>query len=467
MDKPKHECGIAAVYDLAAAGVEVDESAWKLGDNGPANQFPQGESSRFIPRMLLDMQNRGQLAAGMASYRPGESELLKIHKDVGTVTEVFQLSHQARAKELMQDNLGPAAIGHVRYATSGADDRCNAQPFERPHIELRKWFALAFNGQIANHALLREEILNEDDFHLARDTDTEVIMHLLSRARSGERRASMLDMLAGLREKLDGAWNIAYLGASGEMFVARDPLGLKPLCYALDGTFFAAASESVALSNMGFRDEDIRSLEPGMAILIEGGRFRIARFAEASRKAHCFFEWIYFANVASNLDDRSVYLARKRLGEELARSETLDFDRGAGDTIVVPVPDTAKASADGMAYALDLPCQEGLFRNRYVGRTFIEGSDRANKARMKYTPVREVLEGKRVLLVEDTIVRSTTMRALVGQLRERGGVKEIHVRVACPPIVSPCFYGIDFATKGQLFAAKYLDEDTPLTPEIE
>jgi amidophosphoribosyltransferase len=247
------------------------------------------------------------------------------------------------------------------------------------------------------------------------------------------------------------------------MFVARDPQGFRPLCYALEGPMFAAASESVALTHLGFEDASIRSLEPGEAVIIENGQLSIQRFADPAPRSHCFFEWIYFANVASTLDEQSVYLVRKRLGEELARLETVPLDH---DTIVVPVPDTAKAAADSMAYQLNVPSLEGLIRNRYVGRTFIEGTNRADKVRMKYTPLPEVLDGKRVLLVEDTIVRSTTMQALISQLRERGRAREIHVRVACPPIVAPCFYGIDMSTVSELFAPRYMN-GADLTPEAE
>ena len=168
--------------------------------------------------------------------------------------------------------------------------------------------------------------------------------------------------------------------------------------------------------------------------------------------------------MASTLDGRSVYLARKALGEELARLETVPID---DDTVVVPVPDTSKAAADAMAYALKIPCVEGLIRNRYSGRTFIEGGgDRKRKAETKYTPLREVLEGKRVLLVEDSIVRATTMQVLLQRIRQLGQPREIHVRVACPPIISPCFYGIDMSTVSELFAPKFL-HGGPLTPEIE
>ena len=245
-----------------------------------------------------------------------------------------------------------------------------------------------------------------------------------------------------LAEKFDGAYNIVLLTASGELVVVRDPLGFRPLCIGENGPLFAAASESVPLANLGFTG--IRSLEPGTLAVANGDGVRIERFADAPRRAHCFFEWIYFANVASTLDDRSVYMSRVNLGRELARLEDVPLD---AETIVVPVPDTAKAAADAMAFALKLPSVEGLIRNRYVGRTFIEGTaDRAAKAKLKYTPLPEVLAGKRVLLVEDSIVRSTTMRALVREIRDRGGAREIHLRVACPPIIAPCFYGIDMST---------------------
>lgn len=457
MSELYHECGIAAVYHLPGR-----EPGAVSPQQGPL------QTSRLIPGLLLDIQNRGQLAAGMTSYNPNRRQLLDTHKDVGSVNEVFHLSHQDEANAIMQEYAGFAALGHVRYATCGKDDRSYAQPFERHHIERSKWFSFAFNGQLANYLDLREQILQDPNFHLARETDTEVLMHLICQELSAERRPKLVDLLKSLAGKLDGAWNIAFLNAVGDMFVARDPLGIRPLCYAVDGTLeeprtFVAASESVALANLGFPESEIHSLAPGEAVIIENGKLEVVRFAESPRRAHCFFEWIYFANVASTLDERSVYLTRKRLGEELARLETVPLD---DDTIVVPVPDTAKAAAASMAYELSVPWLEGLIRNRYVGRTFIEGTSRADKARIKYTPLPEVLSGKRVLLVEDTIVRSTTMKALISQLRERGECREIHVRVACPPIVSPCFYGIDMSTVSELFAPRFMD-GTDLTPAAE
>lgn len=439
-----HECGVVALYHLA------DRPPSPLAPSNDPNQV-----TRLVPRMLLDIQNRGQLSAGITAFHPQRKKLLDTYKDVGTVAEVFRLNHSAKFESVMRRYFGRAAIGHVRYATCGPADRGSAQPLECPHGRKWKWFSFCFNGQLANFPELKDQLLTKTDYHLARDTDTEIIMHSLSYELRGDTKPDLAQVFANLAEKFDGAYNIAFLNAMGDMVVARDPLGVRPLCYACDGSLFAAASESVALANAGFPQTSIRSVEPGTAIVIEAGRPpRTERFAESPRRAHCFFEWIYFANVASNLDDRSVYLTRTHLGEELARLETVARD---DETIVVPVPDTGKAAAAAMAHRLGLPVLEGLMRNRYVGRTFIEGQDRSAKARRKYTPLPEVLEGKRVLLVEDTIVRSTTMKALIQEMRQRGRPREIHVRVACPPIVAPCFYGIDMSTTDELFAMRFWD----------
>lgn len=457
MSELHHECGIAAVYHLP----EVSRSPL-CPESGP-NQV-----SRLLPRMLLDIQNRGQLSAGITTYHPERDQLIDTYKEIGSVTEVFRLSHPAENGRLMDEYAGCAGIGHVRYATCGRDDRSYAQPFERHHLQKHKWFSFGFNGQLANYQELRDRLLSDGDHHLARQTDTEIIMHEISRELSGDRRPELIDVMRNVAGRFDGAYSLVFLNARGEMLIARDPLGLKPLCYAFDGSLFAAASESVALLNLGFAPANIKSLAPGHAITIQEGQVHIHPFAETRRRAHCFFEWIYFANVASTLDNRSVYLSRTALGAELAHLEIADgrvpLDK---DTIVVPVPDTSKAAADSMAYELGVPCREGLIRNRYTGRTFIEGgSGRRKKAETKYTPLGEVLEGKRVFLVEDSIVRSTTMRVLLDRIRELGKAKEIHVRVACPPIIAPCFYGIDMSRVDELFAPTFI-KDGELTEEIQ
>jgi amidophosphoribosyltransferase len=452
MAELQHECGIAALYHFPGAVSPL---------------VPKSDAfntTRLMPRMLLDLQNRGQLAAGLSSFNPGRDQIIDTYKEIGTVIEAFRLNHRGKFDSIISDYAGTAAIGHVRYATCGPSTRSSAQPFERRHGCKWKWFSFAFNGQLANFLELRDELLSLSNYHLTRGNDTEVIMHFLAHALRGDERPDLVKVFRELSEKFDGAYNIVFLNAMGDLVVLRDPKGIRPLCYAEEDNLFAAASESVPLLNLGF--QDIKVLEPGEMIVIQDGVLRRERFAPKQKSAHCFFEWIYFANVASSLDERSVYLSRSALGKELASQERrlakVPLDE---DTIIVPVPDTAKAAADAMAHSLGLPCLEGLMRNRAIGRTFIEGSNRGDRVRLKYTPLREVLEGKRVLLVEDSIVRSTTLQALLRHLRERGKAREIHVRVACPPIIAPCFYGIDMSTVKELFAPRFMKGRRPTEAE--
>lgn len=457
MSEIHHECGVAAVYHLPS------------GPESPlCSEVGRDAVSYLLPRMLQDIQNRGQLAAGMTSFNPTRSQLLETYKDIGTVSEVFRLSHRNKHDAIMHQLMGSASIGHVRYATCGQDDRNYAQPFERQHIHKHKWFSFCFNGQLANYPELKERLVREGDHHLARDTDTEIIMHEIGRELTIDPNRNLVDVFAAAAKHFDGAYSLALLNAKGELLLARDPLGIKPLCYAFDGSLFAAASESVALINLGFDRDQIHSVPPGACMLITADGVTTHQYAPKTNPAHCFFEWVYFANVASTLDERSVYISRTRLGEELARLELARHDIPLdSDTVVVPVPDTSKAAADAMAYRLRIPSREGLIRNRYSGRTFIEGNRaRKVKASMKYTPLREVLEGKRVILVEDSIVRSTTMKVLLNRIRELGGAKEIHVRVACPPIIAPCFYGIDMSTIDELYAPKFLDNGV-MTDDVQ
>ncbi len=448
-----HECGIAAVYHFPDAPV--------------SDMVPGGDAantSLLIPQILQDIQNRGQLATGISVFNNRHKQLLATYKDVGQVADVFKLNRPEEAQALMQTLRGTAAIGHVRYATCGTDDPSYAQPFERHHIQKSKWFTFGFNGQLANYQELRRQILAGSDFHLSRETDTEILMHLISQDISVHGGENLKGMMTRLSHKFDGAYNIVWLNAFGDLLVARDPLGIRPLCYATDGSLLVAASESVALSNLGFHESAIHDLPPGHCITVKNGRMEISSYVDGERPAHCFFEWIYFANVASKLDDSGVYNVRSRLGEALARQELVPYDKES--SIVVPVPDTAKAAAGSMAFRMDIPCLEGLIRNRYVGRTFIESANRSAKAKRKYTPLADVMRGKKVFLVEDTIVRSTTMRVLIDQIRDRGHAAEVHVRVACPPIVAPCFYGIDMSKISELFAPRFMP-DHVLTPERE
>lgn len=437
-----HNCGVAAVCRLGKS---------------------TGDVAALMPQMLLDLQNRGQLAAGISSYQRGRAQLIDTFKDVGTVSEVFRMSHPGKYRSILREYSGQAAIGHTRYATCGQDDVRYAQPFERHHGRLWKWFTFAFNGQLANYTELRDRLLARRGYHFTLNTDTEFIMHALSYRLRGDSPPDLRKVMTSLGRSFDGAYNIVFLDATGRMFVARDPLGMRPMSWAVKGQLFAAASESVALSNLGFTK--IKSLPPGEMAIIEKGRLRFERFAPSRRCAHCFFEWIYFSNVASTIDGSGVYMARARMGWRLAELETEEVGESS---VVVPVPDTAKAAADAFAYSLGVPCVEGLIRNRYIGRTFIQPSlTRRRSAEGKYTPLPTVLAGKKVFLVEDSIVRSTTLQALAEQIRRRGRAKEVHVRVACPPIIAPCFYGIDMSRMGELFAPKFVGRNYTGSPTPE
>jgi len=449
-----HECGVAALYWLDKAAAKGGLASKSV--NG-------GNVAAFVPSMLLDLQNRGQLAAGLSSYNPKRSQIIDTYKDIGTVNEAFRMSHPAKYEAILNEYAGRAAIGHTRYATCGQEDARYAQPFERHHGRMWKWFSFAFNGNLANYSDLRARLLSRRDYHFSLDTDTEILMHELAYRLRGDKKADLKKVMSGMSRNFDGAYNLAFLDAMGRMFVARDPLGLRPMSWAVEGRLFAAASESVALTNMGFTK--INHLEPGQMAIIEDGKLRLEHFAKPNGSARCFFEWVYFSNVGSTIDDISVYMSRAESGERLAEKEDQEIDDSC---IVVPVPDTAKAAADAFAYKKNIPCVEGLIRNRYIGRTFIQPSkSRGRSAKSKYTPLPAVLKGKRVFLLEDSIVRSTTLATLVDQILTRGKAKEVHVRVACPPIVAPCFYGIDMSTLGELFAPKYIAKNYKGDPDAK
>ena len=410
----------------------------------------------YLYRLLLNLQNRGQLSAGVTTYNQDRPQLINTYRNIGTVNEVFKTSNVQKSMELFREYAGSRGIGHVRYATCGTNDRNQAQPFERKHGRLWKWFSFGFNGNLVNFEQLKKPLVEKTEYHFILNNDTEIIMHYLARELKGYKKPHLKDVFHNLSKVFDGAYNISYIDAYGDLVVSRDPLGFRPLCYSIkDGELFAA-SESNALMNIGARD--FKSLEPGQLISVNDGNIDIQTYAKSKRKAHCMFEWVYFANVGSVLDGKSVYVTRTRLGKELAK---LEPEKITPDHIVVPVPDTAKAAGDSYAYELGIPSMEALIRNRYVGRTFIEGSKREDKVANKYTVVKEILKGKKVLLVDDSIVRGTTSKALVRFLKQIGGAKEVHLRVTCPPIKAPCFYGIDMSTVGELLLPQYEKELNP------
>ncbi len=433
-DKAKDECGIIGIYNLDR--------------NSDRSVTP------MIPSALLDLQHRGQLGAGVTSFDPNRTHLLMTHKDSGSVREVFRLTHAAKAQSVVNEYAGIAAIGHVRYATSGRDKAEYAQPFEREHARTWKWFSLGFNGNLANYAHLRDHLTKVRGYHMVHNVDTEILTHHIAYALRGETKPPLVNVFRELTQDLDGAYNIMFLNADGDLVAARDPLGIRPLCYGTrDDGVFAISSESVALKNMGI--ENVIDVEPGQMVWVDypTRTVHVERFTEQRAHHHCFFEWVYFAHVSSVMDGRTVYDARWKLGANLARDEYVEMDE---DCVVVAVPDTAKPIGDAFAYSLGLPSLEGIVRNRYVGRTFIEGEDRAQKVRRKYTLLPSVMKGKRVFLVEDSLVRSTTLRGLVERTRREGMAREVHIRIGSPPVIAPCFYGIDMSTLGELFAPSYL-----------
>jgi amidophosphoribosyltransferase len=432
MERLKEECGVAAVYHFG---------------KGPdrTNVAP------IVVRALLEMQNRGQLSAGLTSYNPDRDRILQTHKELGTVHEVFGLNNPYKSKRLMEEYAGCAAIGHNRYATSGSLDSSHAQPFERVHGRMWKWFAIGFNGNLANYEGLKRE-LEQSGYHITYHADTEVMMHFINRELRGDDPPDFKEMFASLASVFDGAYNITFINASGELVALRDPLGIKPMCYGVMDDLLVVASESVVLTNMGI--EDYKMLAPGEMVIAGPEGYRVERYWPEERKAHCFFEWVYFSNLASNLEGRSVYKVRHAIGRELARMETLG-DRD--DHLVLSVPETADTVANSFAFHLGLPVIHGLLRNRYVGRTFIDGANRGENVRLKFTPLREVIQGRKVFLVDDTLVRGTTLRTVVEELRQRGKVKEVHVRIGNPPVMGPCFYGIDMPTVKELFAPAFLN----------
>ena len=440
MSEAKHECGIAAVY---------------LKNNGDS----ANKALFYLYKLLLNQQNRGQLSAGVTTYNENRTQILDTHKDLGTVNEVFRTSNTAQSRNIFQNYSGNKGIGHTRYATSGSESKALAQPFERHHGRKWKWFSFAWNGNLANYHELKDELMKKTDYHITHNTDTEVIMHYIARELKGSKRPDLVKVFSNLTKKFDGCFNIVFMNAFGEMIILRDPYGFRPLVYGEKNGLFLAAAESNALVNCGITD--IKHLEPGHLIHIHDDKIEIKKYANSPRKAHCMFEWVYFANVSSNIDNKSVYVTRKNLGKQLAKEEELKIDK---DTIVVPVPDTAKASGDAMSYELRVPPQEGLIRNRYVGRTFIEGSNREDRIQNKYTALKEIMEGKKVILVDDSIVRGATTKQLIKFLKGPIGVKEVHLRVSCPPIRGPCFYGIDMSTIGELIVPKH--EKGPMTGDV-
>ncbi len=426
-----HNCGIAAVV---------------LKSKNPSTKVLS-----YLYRLLLHQQNRGQLSSGFTIFNEEKKLLLDTHKGIGSVDEVFKPRDKSFVKHLNERFLGTCGIGHVRYSTSGSEDETLAQPFERTHGNKWKWFAFSWNGNLANFEFLKNEILKNPNYHLTHNNDTDVILHLLALELKEQKNGDLISVFSNVAKKFDGCFNIVFVNAFGEMIVIRDTLGIRPVVYGENDDAFLVASESNALINCGVKN--FKSLPAGHLIYVDkNGNHKIVQYSQDKKISHCMFEWVYFANASSVIDEKSVYLTRVNLGRELAKNETAHLN---GNAIVVPVPDTSKPCADAMAYELKIPCVEGLLRNRFVGRTFIEGELRNNKIENKYTVIPEVLENKIVLLVDDSVVRGTTIFQLIKYLKNVGKAKEVHIRISAPPLRNPCFYGIAMPTVSELLIPNY------------
>lgn len=397
---------------------------------------------------LFALQHRGQESAGICTT---DGSTIQRHADMGLVPQVFsaktldQLDEHAHARSAKGSPPG-GAIGHTRYSTTGASSVVNAQPFVA-HYKGGP-IAIAHNGNIVNAAELRREL--EDKGHtFATTSDTEVVLQLVADCASSGTPDPMAAALARLR----GAFSLVFLFRD-RVEAVRDPWAWRPLSLGIlkDGSH-AVASETIALDVMGAKH--LRDIEPGEIVTLNDAGVSSRRFAPAAaRQAHCVFEHVYFASPASRVFGQTVELVRERLGERLAKESPAIAD------MVVPMPDSGRSAATGFARASKLPYREAIIPNRYVGRTFIKPSseERAAAVRLKLNIIGEIVAGKRLVVVDDSIVRGTTTRAKMDQLREYGA-KEIHLRISSPPIRHPCFFGVDFPDTSQLVAHNREEED--------
>lgn len=377
---------------------------------------------------LFALQHRGQESAGIAVW---DGEYLDCEKGVGLVGEVFDRDEVAGWP-------GLAAIGHVRYPTCGSSDQVNAQPLAvRTHLGT---LALAHNGEITDAAHWRTELERKGAIFQT-DSDTEVIAHLASHSGHEGVEEALLDAL----RRVHGGFAVIVL-SEGELFGARDANGIRPLSLGKLGDAWLIASETCAIDSVG--GEFVRDVEPGEMVSIGKDGLRSTRFAEGGRPALCAFEYIYFARPDSDVQGKNVHQVRKELGRRLARDWPVDAD------LVTGVPDSSVSAAIGYAEEAGLPNEIGLIKNRYIGRTFIEPTQQGRElaVRLKLNPLRQVVKGQRVVLVDDSIVRGTTSRHIVGLLRQ-AGAREVHLRITSPPYKFPCFYGIDTSSSAELIAA--------------
>jgi amidophosphoribosyltransferase len=385
----------------------------------------------YLYRGLRALQHRGQESAGISTASHGT---LHHRKGMGLVHDIFN-------RELLDSLRGPVGIGHVRYSTTGTSDIENAQPLI---LKLRdEDAALAHNGDIVNYEMLRRRLLAQGVEFLG-SADSEAMAQLI--ALEYGRTRDLESAIRKAMSELVGGYAVVMLVGS-RLVAFRDPMGIRPLVLGtLDGGY-AVASESVALELMG--GSLVRDIAPGEVVLIEKGvSLQSSRYAGANERAHCMFEWVYFSRPDSLVEGRLVYDVRRKIGEILARESTTEAD------VVVPVPDSSRPQALGFSAVTGISYAEALIKNRFVERTFIlpDQTRREEEVRVKLHPVAGLLQGKRVVLLDDSIVRGTTLREIVAMVRKAGATR-VDVRVGCPPITAPCYFGIDMKDRRELVAS--------------
>ncbi len=396
--------------------------------------YGHSEAANLTYLGLYALQHRGQEAVGIATSDGGR---IQLHKALGYVADNFD---EATINRLA----GMSAVGHVRYSTAGDSGIKNAQPIliDCAHGEI----AICHNGNLVNGQELRDALVREGSIFQT-TSDTEVLLHLYARSKAATPEAALIESVS----QAQGAFSLVML-TKDRLIAVRDPHGFRPLTLGKLGDAYIVCSETCALDLIDA--EWIRDIEPGEVFIVgPDGEKSLHPFAPA-QKAHCIFEHVYFARPDSMVFGRSVNEVRTELGRLLAREQAVPAD------VVVPVPDSGVCAATGFAEVSGIPMQMGLIRNHYVGRTFIEPhqSIRHFGVRVKLNPVRSILEGKRVILVDDSIVRGTTSRKIVKMVRN-AGASEVHMRISCPPTISPCFYGVDTPKKSELIGATHTLEE--------
>ena len=397
---------------------------------------------------LYALQHRGQESAGIATFNSQKG--LNYYCGMGLITDVF--------KDYEIQNLcGNMAIGHVRYSTTGQSKLENSQPFVSDFDN--GFIAMAHNGDIVNSQELREELINEG-FEFKSDTDSEVICYMLKKEHHDNNK-NMIDSIEAVTKKLVGSYALVIL-VNGDLYAVRDPMGIKPLAIAQRGDDYILASETVAFDVVNAKF--IRNIKPGEIVYFEGNQI-LSHMLESAGKcklSHCMFEYVYFARPDSTIDNINVYQTRMNIGEQLYELYPIDAD------VIIPVPDSSIPAAIGYSRASGIPYGEGLIKNRYVGRTFIMPTqeERELAVRLKLNPIKEAIKGKKIVLIDDSIVRGTTSKQLLDLVKEAEPT-EIHFLVGCPPVIAPCFYGVAMASKKELIAANYSVEEIKQQLDID